>query len=57
MPHDLVHRVRDEVVGEDRYAFTTVCTYPGGGKVVSNRVCEVRDGLVVREVTVEAWDE
>ena len=54
---DMTHRVEDEVVGQDRIAFNEVCEYPDGIKVLAAQTLEVRDGNIVRQVNVEAWDE
>jgi len=54
---DMTHRVEDEVVGQDRIAFNEACEYPEGIKVLAAQTLEVRDGKIVRQVNVEAWDE
>lgn len=51
------HRIGNEVVGQDRVAFNEACEYPDGTKVLTATTLEVRDGRIVREVSVEAWDE
>jgi hypothetical protein len=57
MSRNLTHKVGDEVVGTDKFAFTETCTYPTGEHVVGTYVCDVRDGKIVRQVGSEAWDE
>ncbi len=37
-------------------AYTLRCTYADGTKVVCAATAIVRDGLIVREVGVQAWD-
>ena len=54
---EMTHRVEDEVVGEGRVAFVEACEYPDGVKVLGAATLEVRDGKIVRQVNVEAWDE
>ena len=54
---EMTHRVHDEVVGEGRVAFVEACEYPDGVKVLGAATLEVRDGKIVRQVNVEAWDE
>ena len=54
---DMSHRVEDEVVGQDRIAFNEACEYPDGLKVLAAQTLEVRDGKIVHQVNVEAWDE
>ncbi len=54
---EMTHRVENEVVGEDRIAFQEACEYPDGVRVLGAETLEVRDGKIVRQVNVEAWDE
>ncbi len=56
-PAELKHELTDEVAGEERFAFTMKCTYPTGELVMWTAICEVRDGLITRQVGVEAWDQ
>ena len=53
----MTHRVENEVVGDDRLAFTEACHYPDGCNVLVATVRELRAGQIVREVNVQAWDE
>lgn len=53
----MTHRVENEVIGEDRVAFNEACEYPDGTKVLCAATLEVRDGRVVKQTNVEAWDE
>jgi ketosteroid isomerase-like protein len=54
---EMTHRVENEVVGEGRVAFQEACEYPDGARVLAAQTLEVRDGKIVRQVSVEAWDE
>jgi hypothetical protein len=54
---DMTHRIEDEVVGQDRIAFNEACEYPDGFNVLAAQTLEVRDGKIVRQVNIEAWDE
>ena len=54
---EMTHRIEDEVIGEDRIAFNEACEYPDGTRVLGAENLEVRDGKIVRQVSVEAWDE
>jgi ketosteroid isomerase-like protein len=54
---EMTHRVENEIVGEDRVAFTEQCRYPDGVRVLTAVTMEVRDGKILRQVNVEAWDE
>jgi len=53
----MAHHVEDEVVGEDRVAFNEACEYPDGLKVLTASTLELRDGMIVRQTNIEAWDE
>jgi ketosteroid isomerase-like protein len=53
----MTHHIENEVVGEDRVAFNEACEYPDGTKVLAATTLDLRDGKVVRQVNVEAWDE
>jgi hypothetical protein len=54
---DMTHRIENEVVGQDRIAFNEACEYPDGLRVLAAATLDVRDGQIVRQVNVEAWDE
>jgi len=54
---EMTHRVENEVVGQDRIAFNEACEYPDGIRVLAAATLDVRDGQIVRQVNVEAWDE
>jgi ketosteroid isomerase-like protein len=53
----MTHRIENEVLGEDRVAFNEACEYPDGTRVLCAATLEVRDGKVVKQANVEAWDE
>lgn len=57
MPEGLTHRIESDVVGQDALAFTLVCDYPTGEKVVACCICTVQDGKIAHQVGVETWDE
>ena len=54
---DMTHRVEQVVVGDDRAAFTEACEYADGTRVLCATVLELRDGQIVNQVAVSAWDE
>jgi hypothetical protein len=54
---EMTHRVENEVVGEDRLAFNVACEYPDGTRVLASENLEMREGKIVRQVEVVAWDE
>lgn len=54
---EMIHRVENEVSVEDRAAFNWACEYPDGTRILAAATAELRDGRIVRQVMVEAWDE
>ena len=54
---EMTHRIENEVVGRDRIAFNEACEYSDGLRVLAAATLDVRDGHIVRQVNVEAWDE
>lgn len=54
---EIVSRIQDEIVGKNRVAFNEACEYPDGTQVLSATTLEVRDGVILRHLSVEAWDE
>jgi hypothetical protein len=54
---DMTHRIERLVVGADTAAFVQACQYPGGGRVLCLAVLDLRDGLIIRQSGVQAWDE
>jgi SnoaL-like protein len=54
---DMTHSVDQSVVSGDQAAYTLRCSYPDGTKVLCACVLDLRDGLIVRQVGAEAWDE
>ena len=53
----MTHHVEGEVIGENRVAFNEACEYPDGTKVLGATTLDLRDGMIVRQTNVEAWDE
>jgi hypothetical protein len=54
---EMTHRVQNEVIGENRVAFNVECQYPDGNRVLCAAVLDLRDAKIVRDVSVQAWDE
>jgi ketosteroid isomerase-like protein len=54
---EMTHRIENEVVGQERASFNWACEYPDGTKVLAAETVELRDGMIVRQVSVQAWDE
>jgi hypothetical protein len=53
----MTHHIEREVIGEDRVAFNESCEYPDGTRVLCAATLDIKDGKIVRQVNVEAWDE
>jgi hypothetical protein len=51
------HHVGDEAMSDNHYAYTETCEYPDGSKVFSSVMATLKDGKIVKEVEVQAWDE
>ena len=54
---EMSHSIANEIVGDDRLAYNVACEYPDGTRVPASENMEMRDGKVVRQVEVVAWDE
>ncbi len=54
---DMTHEVGLTVHDETGVAFTEACRYPDGTNVLCATVLEIRDGLIARQIGVQAWDE
>jgi ketosteroid isomerase-like protein len=57
LAREMTHRVQNEVIDENRVAFNVACRYPDGNRVLCAAVLELRDGKIIRDVSVQAWDE
>ncbi|MEV2275427.1 nuclear transport factor 2 family protein [Nocardiopsis sp. NPDC049922] len=54
---DMTHEVLQCVVEGDHAAYTERCSYPDGSKVMSMTMLDLRDGRIVHQATVQAFDE
>jgi hypothetical protein len=54
---DMTHRVQHSVQDDDGAAFVEACSYPDGTGVVCATTLQLADGLVTRQIGVQAWDE
>jgi ketosteroid isomerase-like protein len=52
----MTHRIEAGVGNGHELAFTQACTYPDGAKVFCAAILEIRDGKIVRQTAVQAWD-
>jgi hypothetical protein len=44
-------------MSDNHYAYTEICEYPDSSKVFSSVMATLKDGKIVKEVEVQAWDE
>lgn len=51
------HDVQQEIIGDDRVAFTESCQYPDGTRVLAAEMCELNEGKISRQINIQAWDE
>lgn len=54
---EMTHSVTATVIGEDSFAIRESCSYADGGRVVGHVIAELRDGRIVRHLSVDCWDE
>lgn len=54
---EMTHEVTHAVAGPTGVAYTEMCRYPDGTRVMFSTFCEVRDGHIVHQEGVQAWDE
>lgn len=54
---DMTHDLQSEVVGTDRAAYSLACRYADGTRVLCMTTLELRDGKVVHETGIQAWDD
>jgi hypothetical protein len=54
---DMTHEVVDLVAIGERLSWTVRCQYPDGTRVLCMATAEVRDGRIVRQSGIQAWDE
>jgi len=53
----MTHRVESGVSNGKELAFTQACAYPDGTKVFCSTMLELKDGKIIRQTAVQAWDE
>jgi ketosteroid isomerase-like protein len=53
---DMTHELDLVAASEDAVGYSVRCAYPDGTRVLCAAVAELRDGKIVREVGVQAWD-
>ncbi len=54
---EMTHSVTATVVGDGGFAIRESCSYADGARIVAHLIAELRDGLIVRHLSVDCWDE
>jgi ketosteroid isomerase-like protein len=53
---DMTHAIDTVAIGDDAVGYSVRCVYPDGTRVVCVATAQLRDGRIVRELGVQAWD-
>ncbi|HEX6389042.1 MAG TPA: nuclear transport factor 2 family protein [Solirubrobacteraceae bacterium] len=53
---DMTHEVSDVVLTGDALAYRIDCRYPDGTRVACHAIARIRDGKIVSQHGVQAWD-
>jgi hypothetical protein len=53
---DLRHRVVAAIADDTTLAYQVACVYPDGTRVLCSTIAALRDGRIVSERLVQAWD-
>ena len=53
----MTHTVEHLVATDDTFVYNEACLYPDGTRVRCIAVLDLVDGLIVKQVGVQAWDE
>ncbi|MDH6622374.1 ketosteroid isomerase-like protein [Streptomyces sp. LBL] len=54
---EMTHKLERCVVQGDEAAYSESCEYPDGVRVLSESMLSLRDGKIVEQTMVQAWDE
>ncbi|MEV7024965.1 nuclear transport factor 2 family protein [Kitasatospora sp. NPDC093558] len=54
---EMTHTLEQVVVQGDHVAFMESCRYPDGVRVLMTSMADLRDGRIVDQTSVQAWDE
>jgi ketosteroid isomerase-like protein len=56
LAREMTHTVDIVAVGDDAVGYSLRCAYPDGTRVLCAASAQLRDGRIIREVGVQAWD-
>ncbi|WP_441250299.1 nuclear transport factor 2 family protein [Kitasatospora sp. McL0602] len=54
---DMTHKLEQVVVGDGHVAWMESCEYPDGTKVLCSAMADLKDGKIVDQTAIQAWDE
>ena len=54
---DMTHKLENCVVQGDSMAFSESCVYADGVRVLAESMASLRDGKIVEQTMIQAWDE
>ncbi|MEU3567790.1 nuclear transport factor 2 family protein [Kitasatospora sp. NPDC036755] len=54
---EMTHKLEQVVVQGDHVAFLESCRYPDGVRVLMSSMAGLREGRIVDQTSVQAWDE
>ncbi|WP_062643373.1 nuclear transport factor 2 family protein [Streptomyces maremycinicus] len=54
---DMTHKLEECIVQGDRAAFSESCRYADGVQVLAESMITLRDGKIVEQTMIQAWDE
>ncbi|OAR27065.1 hypothetical protein A8W25_01960 [Streptomyces sp. ERV7] len=54
---DMTHKLEQCVVQGDSVAYTESCEYPDGVRVLASSMMSLKEGKIVDQTVIQAWDE
>ncbi len=54
---DMTHKLEQVVVDGDHVAWMESCRYPDGTRVLCSTMAGLKDGKIIDQIAVQAWDE
>ena len=54
---EMTHAMAGPIVGDGALSYRVECRYPDGCNVVGLYMATVKDGLIVKEFSIDCWDE
>ena len=54
---DMTHKLEECIVQGDRAAYSESCRYSDGVRVLAESMLTLRDGKIVEQTMIQAWDE